>query len=317
MSRKLGKLVAIDVRSAWNDEARDFTPWLAQEENLALLSDTLDMDLELQGIEVPVGPYSADIVTRDANSDRTVVIENQLDKTNHDHLGKVLTYASGLNAGAVIWIAHEFTEEHRRVLDFLNEAASPALRLYGLEIQLWSIGGSSPAPKFNVVARPNEFVAPPGDPTEAQRTDLAFWQAFREYMFTQRTTLKLRTPGPRHWYAITVGRSGFTVALTASITKKRIGCELYCGGQKGSRAFRLLEKQKGSFEKELGEMEWQGLPQKKASRIVQYRTDVDIADSGKREEYFAWLKDRAENFHRVFSPIVKELDLSGDSEEDE
>lgn len=318
MKKQLGELTAIDVRSVWNDEARDFTPWLAQEDNLALLSDTVDMELELQGIEVPVGPYAADIVARDANSDQTVVVENQLEKTNHDHLGKVLTYASGLNAGAVIWIAQEFTEEHRRVLDFLNEAASPALRLYGLEIQLWSIGGSPPAPKFNVVARPNEFVRPAvgEDLTEAQRTYLAFWQAFREYMTTQGSTLKLRAPGAHRWFEIAVGRTGFFIQLTASTTKKRTGCALEIV-RNASQAFALLSKQRARIEDDLGEMQWQELSDRKRSRIVQYRSEADITDTGKREECFAWLKDRAESFHRVFSPIVKELDLSEDSVEDE
>ncbi len=109
MQAPLGSLEPVDLRTIWPDEARDFTPWLAQEENLRRLSDALNLELELDRVEVAVGPYSADIVATDASSNSKVVIENQLEKTNHDHLGKVLTYASGLEARILIWIAKKFT----------------------------------------------------------------------------------------------------------------------------------------------------------------------------------------------------------------
>src|SRR5687767_11158192 len=123
--RHLGRLEQVELRELWLDEARDFTPWLAQEVNLALLSSTLGIELELEGVEVFVGSFKADIVARDISSDTKVIIENQLEKTNHDHLGKIITYASGVDAKSVIWIAKEFSEEHRRALDYLNENAAP------------------------------------------------------------------------------------------------------------------------------------------------------------------------------------------------
>ena len=119
MPSPLGSLEPVDLRTIWPDEARDFTPWLAQEENLRRLSDALNLELELDRVEVAVGPYSADIVATDASSNSKVVIENQLEKTNHDHLGKVLTYASGLEARILIWIAKKFTEV--RLLRFLGQ----------------------------------------------------------------------------------------------------------------------------------------------------------------------------------------------------
>lgn len=132
MERRLGRLQRVDLREFWTDEARDFTPWLASEENLDLLSAELGMGLELEGTEVPVGPYRADIVAHDVASGGRVVIENQLGVTDHDHLGKTLTYASGLNADTIVWIAKSITEEHRQAIDFLNEKAAPNLRFSAL-----------------------------------------------------------------------------------------------------------------------------------------------------------------------------------------
>jgi hypothetical protein len=203
--KKLGRLEPVNLREYWQDEARDFTNWLAEELNLALLSDTLGMDLELEGIEVSVGPYKADIVARDLSSDSRVVIENQLEKTNHDHLGKMLTYASGLDATMMIWIAKEFSEEHRRAFDFINEQASPNLQCFGLEIELWKIGDSPPAPQFKIVSSPNEYTSeiktgtPTGNLTETKVLYLELWNGFKQYCGENGTSLKIRKPRPQHW----------------------------------------------------------------------------------------------------------------------
>jgi hypothetical protein len=146
LDKSLGKLIRMNLQDFWLDEAKNFTPWLARNENLELLSSTLGMELEKEGVEVPVGPYRADIVARALSSDTKAIIENQLGKTDHDHLGKAITYASGLDAQIMIWIAKEFSEEHRRALDFLNENAAPDLRCFGVEIQLWRVDDSRPAP---------------------------------------------------------------------------------------------------------------------------------------------------------------------------
>ena len=186
MSKKaLGRLEPVDLRTHWPDEARDFTPWLATTENLDLLSATIGVDLELEGAEVPVGPYRADIVARDVASDTRVVVENQLEVTNHDHLGKALTYASGLDAPIIVWIAKKISDEHRQAIDYLNEKAAPQLRLFGIEMQLWRIGESSAAPLFKVVAMPNDWVATVKAQSEGlsetQVLYLNLWEGFREF----------------------------------------------------------------------------------------------------------------------------------------
>lgn len=153
----LGELVEVPLREIWSDEAASFTPWLAKPEHLKKLGDTLGMELEPEDEEVSVGPFSADILCKDTVDGSWVVIENQIEKTDHRHLGQILTYAAGLGAKTLVWVASKFTEEHRAALDWLNEHTSDEISFFGLEIEVWRIGDSAPAPKFNIVCKPNDW----------------------------------------------------------------------------------------------------------------------------------------------------------------
>ena len=188
MSAELGTLQRVELRDVWQHEEYHFTPWLAEAGNLAALSDTLGLDLELVGLEVSVGPYCADIVFTDTMTKTQVLIENQLAKTDHSHLGQILTYAAGLDAKTVIWVASRFTDEHRAAIDWLNEITHEDWQFFGLEIELWRIGMSPPAPRFNVVCRPNDWSrqvreeAAKAEGNSPTRTfQLRFWTAFRDY----------------------------------------------------------------------------------------------------------------------------------------
>ena len=153
----LSRLERIDLREAWRSEPADFTPWLAQEENLALLGTTLGIALEPEATEKSVGPFSADILCRVPGEDHWVLIENQLETTDHTHLGQIITYAAGLDALTVIWVAAGFVDEHRAALDWLNENTAEGLNFFGVEVELWRIGDSPLAPRFNVVSKPNAW----------------------------------------------------------------------------------------------------------------------------------------------------------------
>ena len=174
VTTRLGRLGRVDLREEWKTEAQDFTPWLAQAENLAVLSETLNLDLETAGQEASVGPFRADILCRDTLDDSWVLIENQLERTDHTHLGQLLTYAAGLQTVTIIWVAATFTDEHRAALDWLNEITDERFRFFGLEVELWRIGNSPAAPKFNIVSKPNEWVRSASKATRRPRfTDLA------------------------------------------------------------------------------------------------------------------------------------------------
>jgi hypothetical protein len=138
----LGKLVKIELRDIWQSESSHFTPWLAREENLLTLGETLGLELELEAQERAVGPFRADILCKDIATNAWVLIENQLERTDHTHLGQLLTYASGLEAVTIVWIAARFTEEHRSTLDWLNRITDETFRFFGVEVELWRMGVS-------------------------------------------------------------------------------------------------------------------------------------------------------------------------------
>lgn len=312
----LARLQPVDLRTIWLDEARDFTPWLSQEKNLDLLSETLGMDLELEGIEVPVGPYKADIVARDVSSDTKVIIENQLEKTNHDHLGKTIIYAAGLDAKIIIWIAKEFTEEHRRAIDYLNENTATNLRFFGIEMQVFKIGNSSPAPLFKVISSPNDYtsiiqqgISDSSELTDVKLRYLEFWTGFKDYCKEKGSSLNLRKPRPQHWYSIAIGRGKFSLNLTASMTKKRLGCEIYLRGVNAKRAFRLLKQYKPAIEAATGPLEWQELPEGQDSRVILYNSTIDITDKSTWISAYHWLRTEAELFSAAFAPRIKALPL--------
>ena len=198
----LGRLQKKDPRELWESEAQDFTPWLAQEENLALLSEALNLGLELEKIEQNVGSFRADILCKDTYSNSFVLIENQLEKTDHGHLGQLLTYASGLETVTIIWISKEFREEHRAALDWLNEKTNQDINFFGLEIELWQIGNSSIAPKFNVVCKPNNWSraisksAHNGSDnfSELKLMQLEYWQGFRDVLSNSKIKLNIVEP---------------------------------------------------------------------------------------------------------------------------
>ena len=159
MIPKLGKVQRVNVRDAWPNEANHFTPWLASEDGMELLQETLGMELEVEATEKFVGPFKADILAKrtDTTEDHWVLIENQLERTDHRHLGQLLTYAAGLKAVTVVWIAENFAEEHKAALNWLNDVTRDELEFFGLEIEVWQIGNSEPAPMFNILAEPNEW----------------------------------------------------------------------------------------------------------------------------------------------------------------
>ena len=150
---ELGKLEYVPVRHIWSDEARDFTPWLA--ENLDHLAAKLDMNLELVEQEASTGRFRLDILARDVDCDVMVAIENQLEPTNHNHLGQLLTYAGNHDVRRLIWVAPDFSPEHRAALEWFNQWTDDEIEAYGVEVTAVRIGDSLPAPIFSIVVAPS------------------------------------------------------------------------------------------------------------------------------------------------------------------
>lgn len=185
----MSQLKRLDLREAWTTEAGDFTPWLGKEENIKQLGETIGVDLEVEEQEKAIGPFRADILCKDTAAGQWVLIENQLERTDHNHLGQLMTYAAGLDAVTIVWIAKSFTDEHRAALDWLNEKVSDEIRFFGIEIELWRIDSSPIAPRFNIVSKPNDWTKPSGklrnrlsELTESEKLNLEYWQAFDDVM---------------------------------------------------------------------------------------------------------------------------------------
>lgn len=310
---QLGKVEKLSIRDQWKNEEYDFTPWLAKEENIQLLGDEVNLDLEVEGIEQAIGSYKADIVATDGNN-RKVIIENQLEKTDHKHLGQIITYASGVEAQIIIWVCTQVTDEHRQAIDWLNEVTRADIAFFACEIELWRIGNSLPAPKFNIVASPNDWTkvvkssTSNKDLSDTKKAHLEFWNGFKAYMEEEESTLKLRQPRAQHWYSMAVGRSKFQISLTTNTQSKEIGCEIYIRGKEAKEAFAQLKQNKESIESRLGELEWHELPDGQDCRI-KLAFQGDSKDKEQWGTLHYWLKEKSEMFYEVFFPLIKELRL--------
>lgn len=323
MDQSLGKFTKLNVRTYWPDEAADFTPWLAHEENILRLSESLGIELEIESTEVDVGPYSADILARDSASSDFVVIENQLGKTDHDHIGKAITYAAVLDASAIVWIAPEFTEEHKKTLDWLNDNSSEDVSFFGVRLELWRIDDSKPAVQFNVVSRPADFARKStltkaaGPLTEVKKLQLEWWTAFRKALLDKSVLPSARKARPQYWYDVALGRSGIHLSNTANTYDKKIGVRVYLSNRYNSEvALSQLLDQKDEIENEIGEqLLWDANPEAR-DKIIAIYLKADISQRDKWEEYIGWMVDITGRFRNAFSPRIKLLDLDIVEEED-
>jgi len=322
MSKPLGKLESLDIREIWPNESTDFTPWLAKEANIAQLSTALGMELEVENTEVAAGPYSADILARDTGSGEYVIIENQLGKTNHDHLGKAITYASVLGANTVVWIAPQFTDEHKKALDWLNDNSSEEISFFGVQAELWRIDDSKPAIRFNTLSRPVESVrraAIRKGATElsgAKKLQLEWWTAFSETLEKSNKVPSVQSPHAHYWYNVAMGRSGMHLSNIANTEDHKIGVRLYLRKKYGGDiALGQLLESKAEIEEEIGsQLLWD--PNNTSDKVIVIYKKADISKKNEWPEYLDWMLDMTLRFRECFGPRIKELDLSITEEEE-
>ncbi len=320
MSRvPLGHLNRLNPRHAWANEAHDFTPWLAQEENFHALADTLHfIEAEVEATEQSIGAFSADIVARDR--DGLILIENQLEQTDHGHLGQVLTYLAGLDEPAkVVWISTKVREEHRAAIDWLNANTPSDYAFFAVELEVFRIGDGPAAPHFHVAARPNEWtrhvsarsrqIATEGL-GEAGKLYKALWAELQEHRREHDPAFRERQPLPQGWFTFPVGRAGFHIATIASVRDALIGVELYCNSDPEKVAFDQLAAQSEDVEADLGQrLTWERLDEKQGWRVIVRRRDTPISDRERWPEYCAWYLDLIHRFQAVFRDRVAALDL--------
>jgi len=312
--KALGKLSRVPLREAWKHEASEFTPWLSQADNLNTLADALGLsELVCVAIEHWVGTFKLDILCSDG--DDQVIIENQLEETDHKHLGQLLAYAAGVGAKKVIWIADSFRPEHAAALEFLNENTTEELAFFGVQVELWRIGDSPLAPKFEVIIKPNDW-AKSGrvqaraavDASPTKQLQQRFWAALIEKLALSAPNIRPQKPRPQHWLNNSIGRSGFGLNITANTREERVGVELWMPGSEAKKHFADLVAQRSEIENQLGfELDWQELPDATACRIATWHPNAPIEDQGRWNEYLDWITQRLVKMDYVLRPIVKSL----------
>lgn len=304
----------MDLRDVWSSEASDFTPWLAKEENISLLGDAIGLELEVESQEKNVGPFRADILARDLTSNHYVLIENQLEQTNHNHLGQIMTYAAGLDAFSIIWIAKSFTEEHRAALDWLNRITEENINFFGIEIEVIQIGDSLPAPQFKVVAKPNDWSksvrssASTGELTDTKLKQQQYWTEFKEYVEKNGSPFKVQKPSPQHWTNIALGRSNFYLSLTVNSQSHIICINLEIGGARAKEHFDKLRDlyEEDSKEHISADIEWLRLDDRK-SCMVKLSKSFNFTDESSRDEQYAWFVEYVKKYIHYFRPKVKSI----------
>lgn len=308
MKQVLGKLKEIDLRKAWKHEALDFTRWLAREENLALLSEEIGIDLNLIETEASVGSFNLDILAEDSN-ERKVVIENQLNITDHGHLGKLLTYASGYNAEIIILIAKDIRDEHKQTIDWLNEHTDENINFFAIKMELWQIEDSLYAPKFQIICKPNAWTkimrasTSSACLTKRKLKLLEFWTALNDYLNNKNSSIRPQKPSSDHWNHVSIGTAKAYISLTALAKDNRIGCEIYIPDNK--EFYYKLATHKNDIEKMLNEkLSWQELKNKKASRIIINQENFDLYDNSKWNNYFTWFEEMAIKFKETFKKYI-------------
>lgn len=291
-----------DLRSIWPHEALNFTPWVA--ENVDLLADAVGLDITVDETESSVGDFNVDIYASETGTDRKIIIENQLEDTDHDHLGKLITYASGKGADVVIWVVKHAREEHKAAVEWLNNHTDDKIGFFLCEIKLFQIGDSQIAPAFTVVERPNDWtkeIRKTASANSTQQQRLEYWQAFNDYAFTDANFSRIfnkRKPTTDHWMDFSIGSSACHIAVSQIQKRKAVDVELYINDDK--ELFKSLFAHKDEIEKNMEmELEWKELPERKASRILIEKT-VDLDDRATWPEQFDYIMDTCIKMKRAF-----------------
>jgi len=307
---ELGRLEQVNLRDYWKHEALDFTKWLAEDNNLALLSNEIGIDIVLERMEAPVGSFNVDILASEETTGSKIVIENQLERTDHDHLGKIITYASGYDAEHIIWIVKDVRDEHKRAIDWLNENTTAKVNFFAIKMELWKIGDSATAPKFQIISKPNNWAkaikssSSQNSPvSDLKMLQLDFWNKFSDYTEDTNSILRQVKAKPQHWYDISFGTSKAYLSLNINSQKNMLNIGLYIPDDK--ELYSKLEDLKDAIEDELGfQLDWRALENKKASRIIIEKEIDDFTDTSKWQEYQEWFKSKGEALQKVFIKYI-------------
>jgi len=308
---KLWKLEKVHLREVWKHEALDFTNWVAKEENLSLLSDEISIEIKLIETEASVWGFNVDILAEEENTWKKIIIENQLEQTDHKHLWQVLTYASWIDAEFIIWIVEDVREEHKQAIDWLNEHTDEKINFFIIKMELWKIWDSNIAPKFNIISKPNDWSkliktlsTENKELSETKLNQLDFWNNLKNYFNEKWTKLSLRKAWPQHWYDLSLWNSLSHISLTVNSQNNLLWAEIYIDSSKD--LFDYLYEKKDLIEKDLGfEMEWDRLDLKKGCRIKLIKENCIFKNKDEWDKFFEWFYIVTPKLYSTFKKYIK------------
>jgi len=314
---EVGLLKKVKLREVWEHEARDFTPWLVQ--NPEVLGDVLGIEVEFTESEKQVGPYAVDIIGKDLTHNSVLIVENQLEKTNHTHLGQLITYAANTDAVTVVWIAKEFTEEHRQAVDYLNGLAgdSGSARFYAVQVSAVQINNSPPAALLELVAQPNEIHASMAsavrdavEPSGRAALYRELWRKYFEAVKKRAPELtKYSTPNGANWQNVNSVKGGWG-SIVLVIDKERIPrVEFYISKRdqgENIELYEYLKSEREQIEEEFGApLVWDEQEHLVSRRIMSRRDKpVDLEKIGMDEALISWFIDEQKKFKKYILPRV-------------
>lgn len=306
---KLGKLKEVDIRTVWAHEQYDFSKWLAADENIKELGDTLNLSLTDVETEKFVGSYRCDIICKDELTGKSVLIENQLEQTNHDHLGKIITYASGLDASVIIWIVASAREEHTSAVEWLNKHTTDDVAFFLIEVHAYTIGDSKPAPMFKIIEQPNEFAksvktyTSTGTLSDTQAKRLEFWNIFNDVIDQKGKPFNKHKPSTDHWYTVAVGSSQCHISIDLVNKEHKIRVGVWMSDNK--ELFDLFYEYKDEIESSIGQsLEWDRLDTKKASCFSLYIPGLDFNNQDNYPQLMNQIIEQVVAFKKAVTPYL-------------
>ncbi len=308
--KPISRLEKVPLRELWPNEAQDFTPWLA--DNLDLLGEHIGLDLVLVEQEANAGDFSVDIVAETESGD-TVIIENQLERTDHDHLGKLLTYLSNLEAKVAIWITADPRPEHEKAIHWLNELAPADIGFYLVKVEAYQIGKSPPAPLFTVIAGPSregkEIGSRKKELAERHILRLEFWQQLLERTRGRSPFHTRRKPTTDNWIAAGAGKSGLSYKYVILKNGARVELYIDTGDEvKNKKIFDALYSRREAIEATFGEpLDWQRMEGRRASRIAYHLTGGGLVDRERWPEIQDAMIEVMGRLEKALKPYVREI----------
>ena len=304
---KLAKITKVDLQEVWPHEAYDFTKWLA--ENISLLGEVLQIEFGNVRIEEAAGRYFVDIVADGADGESRIIIENQLEKTDHKHLGQLVTYASVLDAKHVLWIVKDFNDEHKQAIEWLNKNISEGINFFLIQVEVIQIGDSPYAPQFNVICEPNNrsrIIKSSASGNKISDTKLLqgeYWEQLIEYARQNPNSLNFgQRAQPQNYYNLSFGTNRAGIALTINTLKKQLGCKIWIPKEK--ELYDIFYNKRDEIESDIGKkLKWRRRDDNPQS-YVEIAIDGDVTNKDDWEKFNEWFLDISDKFAKAFGSRI-------------